>query len=277
MIDTHCHLTFPDLAHDVEGIIEHAKSLGVNGMITVSTTTANCVDCLELAERFDNVWCSSGVHPLYSDPARGDRDAEAGEHDWARMRKVAEHERCVAWGELGLDMHYDEPPLDLQKRVLAEQLALIEQCDADGLVKPIIVHCRKAVGELIPILRSSTVDPSRFVFHCFTEGPDDARAVLDFGAMISFTGIVTYNNAQEVAESARLTPLDRMMAETDAPFLSPRRVRKQRPCLPGFSRYTAEFLAELKEKDWAAFESIIDDNTERFFGIRVPSSVETGA
>ena len=270
MIDTHCHLTFPELAGDIDGVLARAADLGVGGMITVSTTTENCAECLRVAQAHPNVWCSSGVHPLYA--AEG---LERGGHDWDAMRRVGAHERCVAWGELGLDMHYDEPPLGLQKRVLTDQLAVIEEADGDGLVLPIIVHCRKAVGELLPILRSSSIEPGRFVFHCFTEPPEDARAVLDFGAMLSFTGVVTYANAQEVAESAKLVPTDRIMAETDAPFLSPRPVRKQRPCEPGFASYTARHLAELHGVDWPEFEAILDDNTERFFGVRVPAGART--
>lgn len=266
MIDTHCHLTFPELATDLEGVVSRAAAQGVGGMITVSTTTENCEAGLRVAEARPNVWCSSGVHPLYA--AEG---LERGGHDWEAMRRVAGHERCVAWGELGLDRHYDEPPLDLQRRVLTDQLALIERADADGLVLPIIVHCRKAVDELLPILRSSAIEPERFVFHCFTEPPEDARAVLDFGAMISFTGVATYKNAREVLASARLVPLDRIMVETDAPFLSPVPVRGRRPCEPAYAIHTARFLAEARGEDWDAFHRAIDDNTERFFGVRAPA------
>ncbi|MEL6330520.1 MAG: TatD family hydrolase [Planctomycetota bacterium] len=260
MIDTHCHLTFPDFAGREAKIMDRARAAGVVGAITVSTTSENCNDCLALAERLESVWCTSGVHPLHTaeDP-----------RDYANLRRVAEHERCVAWGELGLDRHYDEPALEIQREVLAEQLALIESATDDGLVKPVVVHCRKAVPELIPVLRASRIDPARFVFHCFTEAPEDARAVLDFGAMISFTGIVTYKNAREVAESARLVPDDRIMAETDAPFLPPEPVRGKRPCVPAYAAHTARFLAELRGTAWGEFERIIDENTERFFGIPV--------
>jgi len=271
VIDTHCHLTFPELTTDLEGVVSRAAAQGVGGMITVSTTTENCEAGLRVAEAHPNVWCSSGVHPLYA--AEG---LERGGHDWEAMRRVAGHERCVAWGELGLDRHYDEPPLDLQRRVLTDQLALIERADADGLALPIIVHCRKAVNELLPILRCSAIEPERFVFHCFTEPPEQARRVLDFGAMLSFTGVVTYANAAEVAESASLLPPDRIMAETDAPFLSPQPVRKQRPCEPAFAVHTARRLAELRGVAWPEFEATLDDNTERFFGVRVPAGAAAG-
>lgn len=229
MIDTHCHLTFPDFAGRLDEVMDAAGAAGVSGAITISTSSADCADALAIAESHDRVWCSAGVHPLYTD---------RGEHDWDAIEFVARRPKCVAWGELGLDNHYDEPARDVQRRVLADQLARIEACRADGLDKPIVVHCRRAVEDLLPILRASTIPGERFVFHCFTEVPEHARLVLDFGAMISFTGVATYKNAPEVAASAELVPLDRIMVETDAPYLSPVPKRGTRPCEPAFAIHT---------------------------------------
>ena len=128
-------------------------------------------------------------------------------------------------------------------------------------------NCRRAVAELLPVLGASGLDPARFVFHCFTEGPEDARAVLDFGAMISFTGVVTFRNAPEVAEAARLVPLDRIMCETDAPWLPPEPVRGVRPCTPAMVMHTARFLAALRGEPWDRFEEAVDANARRFFGL----------
>lgn len=260
MIDTHCHLTFPDFAGRHDEILDRAAGAGVVGAITISTSSADCGLALAIAESDPRVWCTSGVHPLYTD---------RGEPDWDELERVARHPRCVAWGELGLDNHYDRPARDLQRRVLADQLARIEACRAAGLDMPVVVHCRKAVGDLLPILRASTIPPDRFVFHCFTEPPDDARLVLDFGAMISFTGVATYRNAAEVLESARLVPLDRIMIETDAPYLSPEPVRGVRPCEPAFAAHTARFIAGARGEAWETFHDAIDRNTERFF--RIPA------
>ena len=265
MIDTHCHLTFRDFAGDTDGVLERARAAGVVGMISISTTTADCLDALAVARGHDNVWCTSGIHPLHSDSSR-----EGGPHVWENLREVGTDPNCVAWGELGLDNHYDQPAKDIQRSVLAEQLALIEQWASEGLAKPIVVHCRKAVDDLLPFLRQSTLSPERFVFHCFTETPQDARKVLDFGASISFTGVVTYKNAKEVAEAAKLVPPDRIMVETDAPFLSPEPVRGKRPCEPAFAAHTARRLAEIRGVDPTDFEAQIDANTERFFGITIP-------
>jgi len=259
MIDTHCHLTFDDFAGRVPETIDEALAAGVTGMISVSTTPPDAEQALHLAETNDRVWCTAGVHPLYSD---------RGPFEWERLRRVASSPRCVAWGELGLDNHYDRPPRSVQDAVLAEQLAFIGAAHEGGRVLPVVLHCRDAFDDLIPVLRRTRLDPTRFVFHCFTGGPADVRKVLDFGAMVSFTGVVTYRNASEVAQAARVVPLDRIMVETDAPFLSPEPVRGKRPCRPAFVRHTAEFLANLRGDDWDTFHAAINANTERFFGVK---------
>lgn len=259
MIDTHCHLTFPDFADCLPETLREAADHGVLGCITIATTTIDCLEALAIAERFPNVWCTAGVHPLHS---------HEGPHLWDNLLRVAKSPRCVAWGELGLDNHYEEPVKAVQQRVLGEQLAFIENAHALGEVNlPVVVHCREAFAELLPALRRTRLEPTRFVFHCFTGTPDEARRVLDFGAMISFTGIATYKNAADVREAAKLTPLDRIMIETDAPYLSPDPLRGQRPCKPWMSRVTAERIAEFKGVAWEDFHDRINQNTRAFFGI----------
>jgi len=254
VIDTHCHLTFPQFAGRVPAVLEAARDRGVSGAIAVSTTTSNAAACLGLAEAHPNVWCSSGVHPLHADePA-----------DWAEMLRVAREDRCVAFGELGMDKHYDRPPLDLQRRILREQLDAI---GGSGLNLPIIVHCREAFDELLPTFRASGLAGERFVFHCFTGDPEEARAALDLGAMISYTGIVTFRNARNIQEAAKITPLDRIMIETDSPFLTPEPHRKVYPNEPQYTADTARFVADLRGEPWAAFHDAINTNTSRFFGI----------
>lgn len=258
MIDTHCHLTFPDFASDVPATLARAREAGVTGAITISTTTRDCLDALAIARAHDRVWCTAGVHPLYADE---------GPHQWDNLRRVADDPRCVAWGELGLDRHYDTPAQDSQRAVLDEQLAHIERWTSEGISKPVVLHCRKAFDDLIPILRASRLPADRFVFHCFTGDPDEVRACLDFGAMISFTGVVTYRNAADVQDAAKLVPLDRIMVETDAPYLSPEPKRGTRPCQPAFVAHTARFLADLRGEPWPDFHDAINNNTARFFGI----------
>jgi TatD DNase family protein len=258
VIDTHCHLTFPELRADIPGVLARAAEHGVTGAITISTTTRDAPEALAIAEQYENVWCSAGVHPLHSDE---------GPHEWEVLKRVAQSPRCAAWGELGLDNHYDRPERAVQHAVLHEQLAFIQRCRAEGIDLPVILHCRKAFGDLIPVLRESGLDPSRFVFHCFTGGPDDMRMLLDFGAMVSFTGVLTYRNAPEVREAAKLAPADRIMVETDAPFLSPEPKRGVRPCEPWMTSLTARRLAEVRGEAWEALCARLDANTRRFFGV----------
>ncbi|MBL9031350.1 MAG: TatD family hydrolase [Phycisphaerae bacterium] len=263
MIDTHCHLTFPEFAGKVPEVVARAAEHGVGGAITISTTTRDCLAALAVAKAHPNVWCTAGVHPLYSDE---------GPHEWENLRLVASDPRCVAWGELGLDNHYSEPGAEVQRRVLAEQLGFIESAHEGGggrpaIDLPVVIHCREAFADLLPILRRTRLDPSRFVFHCFTGTADEARRVLDFGAMISFTGVVTYRNAPEVREAAGLVPIERIMVETDAPYLSPDPHRGVRPCEPWMASVTARRLAEIKGMEWEDFCRAIDENTRRFFGV----------
>ena len=260
MIDTHCHLTLSPLSKEPTQIIQRAHQAGVRGMITVATTSDDSQRSLALAQRHDHVWCSAGVHPLYSDEP----------YNWDQIKTVAQHEKCVAWGELGLDNHYDHPPHETQVAVLEEQLAFLQSCQDEGLTKPIIVHCRDSFDDLIEIFSKAPFDPARYVFHCFTGTSDDARHVLDFGGWISFTGVVTFKNAREVAEAARLVPDDRIMVETDAPFLTPEPMRKIRPNEPQYVIHTAAFLAQLRGSNERDFEQLTDTNAERFFGIKLP-------
>lgn len=268
MIDTHCHLTFPDYEGRIDQALADAAAAGVDGVITVSTTTADCLDALALAERHPEIHCTAGVHPLHSD---------RGPHRWENLRRVASSPRCVAWGELGLDNHYDKPTRDLQRDVLAEQLDFIQGCmrESDSFELPVVLHCRKAFSDLIPALRATEIRPERFVFHCFTGDERDMRMVLDFGAYVSFTGVVTYRNAPEVRAAAAMAPLDRIMVETDAPFLSPEPHRKVRPNEPQYVAATARFLADLRGLEWEDFHAAINANTKRFYGVE--GAVSAGA
>jgi TatD DNase family protein len=237
VIDTHCHLTFPEYEGRVDAVLAAAREAGVVGAITISTTTANAVLSVELARAYAGLWASAGVHPLYADsPA-----------DWEEMRAAALDPKCVAWGELGLDRHYQDPPQSLQRPLLEEQLAHIVRWRSEDprLDKPVVLHCREAFDELVPVLRASGLPPERFVFHCFTGGEREMRLLLDFGAFVSFTGVVTFRNARETQAAARLAPPERVMIETDAPFMTPEPHRALRPNEPRFVPLVADALAAL--------------------------------
>jgi TatD DNase family protein len=254
MIDTHCHLTFPELKEQLSEVIDAATAAGVSRMITIGTSPVDAREAQAVAERFEQVYFAAGVHPHYIQ--RVERS------EVAALRDIVEHERCVAFGEMGVDYHYDDPPREAQHDAFAAQLQIVAD---SGLDKPIVIHCRKAVDDTLAIIRASGIAGERFVFHCFTEPPEDAKKVLDLGAMISFTGIVTYKNAPEVRESAKLVPDERIMVETDAPYLSPEPHRKVRPNEPKFVPATAKYLANLRGTEPRDFESLTDANAERFF------------
>ncbi|MCH2132558.1 MAG: TatD family hydrolase [Phycisphaerales bacterium] len=260
MFDSHCHLTFPGLHDQVLDVLDRAQSEGVRGAITVATGPDDVRRGLELAQRDPRVWCTSGVHPHQAQQ----------EVDWDEIVAIANEPKCVAWGELGLDWHYPDPPREDQFACLHAHLDHIEAARDEGLEMPIVVHCRKSLPDLMEVFKQRSLPPDRYVFHCFTGTPDEARTILDFGSWISFTGVVTFPSAPEVAEAARLVPLDRVMVETDSPYLSPEPLRKVRPNEPAHVTWVAKFLAELHDMSYDEFESIVDANTERFFNITLP-------
>jgi TatD DNase family protein len=260
MIDTHCHLTFPQLIDRVDDVVADAEAAGVGRMITIGTTPADGDAARDIAERFDNVWFAAGVHPHYA--------LEVDESDLADLPGLLAHPRCVAFGEMGVDYHYDDPPRDVQHRLFALQLEMVASL-GDNFRGVIVIHCRKAVDDTLSLMRESGIPGDRFVFHCHTEPPAECRKVLDFGCAISFTGIVTYKNAPEVRESALLVPDDRIMVETDAPYLSPEPHRKVRPNQPKFVTATAAALAELRGMTAESFEQLTDANARRIYGLPV--------
>ena len=256
MIDTHCHLTFPEFAGRVSQVLDAAVRVGVHSAITIATTTADAIRTTELAALHPRLFASAGVHPLYSDKPC----------DWAELRRAGEHPKCVAWGELGLDNHYDKPPAAQQRAILEEQLAHIIRWSNEGLAKPIIVHCRKAFADLVPILTATGLPGERFVFHCFTGDSNDVRMALDIGAYISFTGVLTFPGAPDVRAAAKIVPIDRLMVETDSPFLAPQPVRGEWPNEPRFVLHVAEALAQVRGEDPIQLNEQLDENAVRFFG-----------
>ena len=182
MFDTHCHLTFSDLFDQIDDVIARAEAQGVRGMITVATGLDDLEQGLSLARTVPTIWCTSGVHPHQAHQA----------FDWDRIRRAAEDPKCVAWGELGLDWHYSEPTRDQQLACLEAQLDGIEEARREGLERPVVVHCRESLPDLLTVLERRDLPRDRYVFHCFTGTPEEADMILDFGAWISFTGVVTF-------------------------------------------------------------------------------------
>ena len=199
--DNHCHL--PDDMEIAAQVVLDAEQMGVRRLIDVGTSVKRSLECLKRAERFEGVWATAGVHP---------HDAKTGIDG---LEQLLSHPETVAVGECGLDYHYDNSPRDAQRDVFARQIQLAHQYEL-----PLVIHTRDAWEDTFDLLDSEGV-PTKTVFHCFTGGPSEANAGLERGAYLSFSGIVTFPNAPELREAASLTPPDRYMVETDAPYLAP--------------------------------------------------------
>ncbi len=199
-LDSHCHLP----AAEAADLVAEAADADVTTLITVGCDRASSIEALDIAARFPGVHATVGLHP------------HEARHGVDTIRDLFDGPvRPVAVGECGLDYHYDHSPRDAQREAFAAQVAL-----ANELELPLVIHTREAWDETFDVLDAEGV-PARIVFHCFTGGPSDARACLDRGAYISFSGIVTFNGAPEVREAAALVPLARTLVETDSPFLAP--------------------------------------------------------
>jgi TatD DNase family protein len=233
LIDSHCHLDFETLSADLDGVMARAEAAQVIGMVTISTRVENFSTYAGLAERFPNVWCSVGTHPHN---AHEELHIETDE-----LVRLSAHPRCVAIGEAGLDYFYDNAPREAQATGLRRHIAAAR---ITGL--PLVIHSRQADEDMAAILEEeSRAGAFPFVLHCFTAGIDLAQRALALGGYISFSGIVTFKNAQEIQDVARIVPADRYLVETDAPYLAPIPHRGQSN-EPSFVRHTAQKVAEIR-------------------------------
>jgi len=254
LIDTHCHLTFEDLAPDIEGVLARSMAAGVTEWITVGTDPQENRKAIEFAERFENMYAAVAIHPHDAKTVTADTLAE--------LKNLAQHEKVVAIGETGLDYHYDFSLHEDQRRVFAEHLKI-----AVELGLPVIIHCRKAFDETMEILEQAGSGVKRVVFHCFSGSAEQAKIVLDKGFYISFTGVVTFKNAEKTRRAAAVVPVDRLMMETDCPYMSPEPMRKQKVNEPALMIHTARFLADLKQMDWEDFARVVTATSRTFFGL----------
>jgi TatD DNase family protein len=209
--DSHCHLH--DGAFDADEVIAEARAAGVTTMITVGCDRATSLAAIALAERYDGVYATVGLHP------------HEARHGVETVVDLLDHPKVVAVGEAGLDHYYDHSPRDAQRTAFAAQIRFAHELDL-----PLVIHTRAAWPETFDVLNDEGV-PTRTIFHCFTGGPDEARRCLDLGAHLSFSGIVTFKAADDVRGAAELCPFDRMLVETDSPYLAPvpHRGRTNRP------------------------------------------------
>jgi TatD DNase family protein len=254
LIDTHCHLTFEQFEGQAEAVIERSKAAGVVGWITVGTDMQDNRKAVGLAEQFDGMYAAIGIHPHEA------KDATADDLD--ELKRLSQNQKVVAIGETGLDFHYTFSKQAAQKQLFIEHLKIAGESDL-----PVIVHSREAFDETIEILDEHGGGVERVVFHCFSGSAAQAKIVLDKGFYISFTGVVTFKNAEKTRQTAQAVPVERLMLETDCPYMSPEPMRKQRMNEPALMVHTASFLAELKNMDLENFASAVTGTSRTFFNL----------
>ena len=249
LIDSHCHLNYAGLAERQDEVLANARERGVAGFLNISTRKSEWGEVLGAAERNEGVWATIGVHPHEAD-AHPDLGASA-------LVEAASHQRVIGIGECGLDYHYDKSDRAAQRDRFQ---AHIDAARETGL--PLVVHTRDAEDDTAEILgRAVREGGVTGVLHCFTGSAELARKALDFGFYISLSGIVTFKNAKDLQETATWLPADRMLVETDSPFLAPVPHRGQ-TCEPAFVADTAAFVADLRDE---LVEALAETTTANFF------------
>ena len=247
LVDSHCHLDFPDLARNLPEILENMRTNGIGHAICIGVTLQKFPDVLAIAEAHDNLFASVGIHPDYEDEE---------EVDVAQLVALASHPKVVGIGETGLDYYRLQGDLEWQRQRFRTHIrAAIE------VGKPLIIHTRSAAADTLRIMREEGAERAGGVLHCFTESQEVADAAMEMGFYISFSGIVTFKNAVELKEVARSIPLERMLVETDSPYLAPVPYRGKTN-QPAYVKYVAEAVAELRGMP---FEELAEATTQNFF------------
>lgn len=253
LFDTHAHLDDEMFNEDRDEMIRRARQAGVILIVNVGYSLASSRDSINLADRYDMIYAAVGIHPHDA--------AEAGPGYLEELEKMASHPRVVAIGEIGLDYYRDLSPRPVQRRVFSEQMAL-----AKKLEKPIIIHDRDAHGDMMDILRREKLGPAGGVMHCYSGSWEMARECLSMGFYISIAGPVTYANAARLKDVAARVPRDRLLIETDAPYLTPAPYRGKRN-EPAHVLYTAEEIAGLREMEIEDLGKMCAENGRRLFRI----------
>ncbi len=251
LVDSHCHLDFPDFEGEVDALVERARDAGVGCLVTICTRPRQAEDVIALAERHESVFCAIGLHPHHvaaeGAPEEGDLVALAG------------HPKVVALGETGLDYHYDRSPRNLQQESFRRHIRAAARAGV-----PFVVHSRNADADTASILEEEAAGQVPGVMHCFSSGRELADKALELGLHISLSGIVTFRNSTALRDIAADVPLDRLLVETDAPFLAPVPMRGKRN-EPAYVVHTAAVAAKLKDVSDEAFATASTENFFRLF------------
>lgn len=264
LIDSHCHLDFEGLAERVPDVLARAEEAGIGRVVTISTRVSRFETYRALAESDGRIFFTVGTHPHQ---AGEEPDVPAGE-----LVRLSRHPRCVAIGEAGLDYHYDRSPRDVQRRVFRTHIAAARET---GL--PLVIHARDADEDMIAILTDETRrGPFAAVLHCFSSGAALARAGIELGFFVSFSGIITFRRSDELRRIAAEIPRERLLLETDAPYLAPE-PHRGRPNEPAFVRHTADRLAEAVGVPREAIADLTTVNFYRLFGKAASVDLPSGA
>jgi TatD DNase family protein len=252
LVDSHCHLTYLQLA-DSAGVIARAKAAGVAVMQTISTQRSDFAAVKALADAYPEIYCSIGVHPHEAQPHEDISEAE--------LLEAATHPRVIGIGETGLDFYYEHSPRAIQTELFRRHIRVARQLDL-----PVIVHSRDADEETVAVLKQEheVGGPFRFLIHCFSSTQYLSDESVKLGGFISLSGIITFKKSQALRDAAASVPLDRLLVETDSPYLAPEPHRGQ-PCEPAYTAYTAKKLSEMKGITVEEVAQVTTDNFFRLF------------
>lgn len=253
LFDTHAHFDDSRFDGDRDEVLKSLRDYNVTNIINIGSSMKTSKSSVELSEKYDFVYASVGVHPSET--------GELTQEDMDTLLKLSKKDKVKAIGEIGLDYHYlpDDVPPEVQKKWFKRQLEL-----AISLDMPVIIHDRDSKGECLDILKKYNV--SNGVVHCFSGSAETASEILKLGMMISFTGVLTFKNAKRAIEACKIIPLDRLMIETDCPYMTPEPHRGERN-FSGYVEFIARKMAEIKGISYEELAQITDQNAKRFFGI----------
>ena len=255
LFDTHAHLSYPPLCDMESEVLQQATAAGLEGICAIATNLRSSYACVDIAERNKNVYASVGIHPNEAHTATGDH--------WAEIKQLAQRPEAVALGETGLDRHWDDCPFDTQREWFVKHIELSHQTQL-----PLVVHMRECEQDILETFRQHHQQGQIIgIMHSFTGCVETAKECLDFGMYISFAGMVTYKNAANLREVAKEIPLDRLLVETDSPYLTPHPHRGKRPNQPHMVQHTAACLAEVLQTSIEDIGEATTENARRVFSV----------
>lgn len=248
LFDTHAHYFKNDFGEELERLLADLPSRGVERVLAIGCDIPSSEEELELSERFDYIWAAVGIHPEYA--------ADVPEGWEGELERLLKHDKAIALGEIGLDYHYPEPPRDVQREVFVKQLEIAKRLDM-----PVVIHSREASADTLDILKEYK---PRGVLHCFSGSAETAREVVKLGMYIGFTGVLTFKNAKKARTACEAVPIDKLLLETDCPYMAPVPHRGER-CDSSMLKFTAAAMAEIKGVSTEEMIEIARENGERLF------------